>query len=165
MRVNSLLVARNFDVKQKHILIGNGATELIKGPMEHIAGKVGFIRPPFEEYPNRWDVNQSVIFESEDARLRYTVDNLTAYFKDKEIGTFVLVNPDNPSGNCILKEDIMGLIVWCKECEIRLVLDESFVDFAEEEDATAIKGDVLFLYEGLVIIKSISKSYGMPASG
>lgn len=106
--------------------------------MEHIAGKVGFIRPTFEEYPNRWDANQSVIFESEDAGLHYTVDDLTAYFKDKEIGTLVLVNPDNPSGNYILKEDIMGLIVWCKECEIRLVLDESLVDFAEEEDATAI---------------------------
>lgn len=162
MRVNSLLAARNFGVKQEHILIGNGAAELIKGLMGHIKGKVGFIRPTFEEYPSRWDVNQSVIFESEDAGLRYTMDDLTAYFKDKEIGTLVLVNPDNPSGNYIPKEDIKGLIVWCKERGIRLVLDESFVDFAEEEDATVIKEEVLSLYEGLVVIKSISKSYGVP---
>ena len=30
MRVNSLLAARNFDVHQEHIIVGNGAAELIK---------------------------------------------------------------------------------------------------------------------------------------
>ena len=162
MRVNSLLAARNFGVRQEHILTGNGAAELIKDLMEHLEGKIGFIRPTFEEYPNRWDAERSVFFEPEDEGLRYTADDLMAYFEEKGIGTLVLVNPDNPSGNYIPKTDILRLTAWCKEREIRLVLDESFVDFAEEKDATMICEEILSLYEGLTVVKSISKSYGVP---
>lgn len=162
MRVNSLLAARNFGVRQEHILTGNGAAELIKNLMGQLDGKIGFIRPTFEEYPNRWNAEQSVFFEPEDEGLRYTLNDLTEYFEGKGIGTLVLVNPDNPSGNYISKADILCLVTWCKERGIRLILDESFVDFAEEEDATMLKEEVLSLYEGLVVVKSISKSYGVP---
>lgn len=162
MRVNSLLAARNFGVRQEHILTGNGAAELIKGLMEHLDGRIGFIRPTFEEYPNRWDVEQSVFFEPEDEGLRYTANDLMAYYEGKEIGALVLINPDNPSGNYIPKADVLHLVAWCKERGIRLVLDESFVDFAEEKDATMISEEILSLYDGLVVIKSISKSYGVP---
>ncbi len=162
MRVNSLLAARNFGVRQEHIMVGNGAAELIKGLMEHLEGKIGFIRPTFEEYPNRRDAELSVFFEPEDEGLRYTADDLMAYFTGKEIRTLVLINPDNPSGNYIPKADILRLATWCSEQKIRLILDESFVDFAEEEDATMIREEILSLYEKLVIVKSISKSYGVP---
>lgn len=162
MGVNSLLAARNFGVRQEHILIGNGAAELIKGLMERLDGKTGFIRPTFEEYPNRWDADQSVIFEPEDEELRYTADDLMTYYAGKGISTLVLINPDNPSGNYLPKADILRLIAWCKEREIRLILDESFVDFAEEKDATMISEEMLSVYDGMIIIKSISKSYGVP---
>lgn len=162
MGVNSLLAAKNFGVRQGHILIGNGAAELIKDLMEHLDGKIGYVRPTFEEYPNRWDAEQNVFFEPEDERLRYTADDLMAYFVGREIKTLVLINPDNPSGNYIPRKDILRLIDWCKEQGIRMILDESFVDFAEEEDATMIREEILSLYDGLVVIKSISKSYGVP---
>lgn len=162
MGINSLLAARNFGVRQEHILTGNGAAELIKNLMGRLDGKIGFIRPTFEEYPNRWEAQQSVCFEPEDKGLRYTADDLMAYFEGKEIGTLVLVNPDNPSGNYIPKADILRLTAWCEERGIRLILDESFVDFAEEENATMISEEMLSRYDGLTVIKSISKSYGVP---
>ena len=62
MNVNSLLVANNFGVKQQHIVVGNGAAELIKSLMERIEGKIGFIYPTFEEYPNRYN-NEKVLFQ------------------------------------------------------------------------------------------------------
>lgn len=162
MKVNSLLAARNFGVRQEHILVGNGAAELIKGLMEQLEGKTGFIRPTFEEYPNRREAGQSAFFEPADEGLRYTADDLMAYFEGKGIGTLVLVNPDNPSGNYIPQTDVLRLVTWCRERNIRLILDESFVDFAEEENATMLQEEMLGLYEKLVVIKSISKSYGVP---
>lgn len=162
MGVNSLLAARNFGVQQEHILTGNGAAELIKALMQRLDGKTGFIRPTFEEYPNRWDVENSVFFEPEDEGLRYTADDLMTYFEEKEIRTLVLINPDNPSGNYIPKADVLRLAAWCEDREIRLIFDESFLDFAEEEDATMIKEEILSRYVGLIVIKSISKSYGVP---
>ena len=43
IRVNSLLAAKNFGVKPEHILVGNGAAELIKSLMGRLNGKIGLI--------------------------------------------------------------------------------------------------------------------------
>ena len=53
MEVNSLLAAKCFGVHKEHIVTGNGAAELIKCLLEEFDGKLGVIRPTFEEYPNR----------------------------------------------------------------------------------------------------------------
>lgn len=162
MKINSLLAAKNFGVKQEHILIGNGAAELIKCLMDKIEGRVGFIRPTFEEYPNRYNKDQSVYFIPQNPDFHYTADELMNYFEDKNIENLVLINPDNPSGNYIPKKDVLCLLKWCKERNIRLILDESFVDFAEEENSTMICEEMLALYNKFVVVKSISKSYGVP---
>ena len=53
MGVNSNLASECWGIKHEHIVVGNGASELIKAIMEKLEGKVGVIRPTFEEYPNR----------------------------------------------------------------------------------------------------------------
>lgn len=162
MRVNSLLAAKNFEVDQKYILVGNGAAELIKELMERVTGKAGFVRPAFEEYLNRYSRENSVVYVPDNADLAYTAEELTGYFADKDIGTLVLVNPDNPSGNYICKQELLGLIAWCGEKGIRIIVDESFADFAEEEGNTLITESLICRYPNLIVIKSISKSYGVP---
>ena len=74
----------------------------------------------------------------------------------------ILINPDNPSGNYIEKEDLHRLCQWCDDREIDFVVDESFVDFAEGEDNTLICNEILEKYKKLIVVKSISKSYGVP---
>lgn len=162
MRVNSLLAAKNFDVHQENIVVGNGAAELIKSLMGQLKGKVGFVRPTFEEYPNRYNKEESVVFVPENPDFSYTADDLMRFFGDKDITNLVVVNPDNPTGNYIPKADLLRLTAWAKEKAIRLIIDESFVDFAEEEDSTLIEQDILDGNEHLYVMKSISKSYGVP---
>ena len=162
MRVNSLLAAKNFGVHQENILVGNGAAELIKSLMGYLDGKVGFIRPTFDEYPNRYDRENSVDFTPDNRDYSYTADDLIVYFSDKSIQNLIVINPDNPSGNYIHKEDLLRLIEWTKNNEIKLVIDESFVDFADEEDSSIIKQDILSANPHLFVMKSISKSYGVP---
>lgn len=162
MKVNSLLAAKNFSVNEKHILVGNGAAELIKCLMEKTEGKVGFVRPTFEEYPNRYAEERRVVFKPENEDLSYTVDDLIEFFLDKDISTMILINPDNPSGNYLPKADVLRFISWCEERNIRIIVDESFVDFSEEEDSTLIREDIINRYKGLIVMKSISKSYGVP---
>ena len=74
----------------------------------------------------------------------------------------VVVNPDNPSGNYIPKADILRLINWSREQGVRLVIDESFVDFADEKNSSIIDQDILSANPHLYVMKSISKSYGVP---
>ncbi len=162
MRVNALLAAKSFGVHQENILIGNGAAELIKALMGQLSGRIGVINPTFEEYPNRYDKKDTVCFVPQNSNFSYTADELMEFFADKEIQNLVVVNPDNPSGNYISKRDLLKLIQWAKEKEIQLIIDESFVDFAEEEDNTLIEQDILDTNVHLYVMKSISKSYGVP---
>ena len=162
MRVNSLLAAKNFNVHTENIIVGNGAAELIKSLMGQLTGKTGFIRPTFEEYPHRYDQSDSVCFVPENKDFSYTADDVMNFFEGSGVSQIVIVNPDNPSGNYIPKNDLLRLVEWTKEKGMKLVIDESFVDFADEEDSTMIDLDVLVANPHLYVMKSISKSYGVP---
>jgi histidinol-phosphate/aromatic aminotransferase/cobyric acid decarboxylase-like protein len=160
-RVNSLLAAKDFGVKQDYMVVGNGAAELIKVLFEQVLGKVGIVRPTFEEYPNRMMPEQVVAYETVAPDFSYTADDLMAYFEDKKIWSLVLINPDNPTGNYIPYADCLRLAEWCQQRNIIFILDESFIDFSTEHP-TFIKNEILEQYSNLVVIKSISKSYGVP---
>ncbi len=162
MKVNSLLAAKNFGVHQENILVGNGAAELIKSLMGYLEGKTGFIRPTFEEYPNRYAKEDSVCFVPENKDYSYTADDVMEFFADKDIKNLILINPDNPSGNYILKTDLLRLIEWSREKGIKIVIDESFADFADELDNTLFDQALLDANVHLYVMKSISKSYGVP---
>ncbi len=172
MNVNSLLAAGAFGVNQKHIVIGNGAAELIKALMDKIlcedGGKIGCIYPTFEEYPNRYDKFRIVPFKVNSPDFRYSIDDLISFYSPIDISLLILINPDNPSGNFIPYKDLIKLIEWAKNKGIKLIIDESFVDFATLDtglslgDVTLIKESVLSLYDNLFVMKSISKSYGVP---
>lgn len=162
MRVNSLLAAKSFNVHQENIVVGNGAAELIKSLMDYLKGKVGFVRPTFEEYPNRYNKENSVSFIPSWSNYQYSADDLIDFFSETDIQNLVIVNPDNPSGNYLPKEDIARLLSWTKQKKIRLIVDESFVDFADEEDSTLIRQSILENNDHLFVMKSISKSYGVP---
>ncbi len=162
MYVNSLLAAKNFGVKQDYIVVGNGAAELIKSLMEKETGKIGIANPTFEEYPNRCDKEQVVRYMPVKENFRYDENDLIEYFTENPVDTILLVNPDNPTGNYIRKDGVIKLLEWAAKDNKKIVLDESFIDFADEERVTFIDNDVLVKYKNLVVVKSISKSYGVP---
>lgn len=163
MSVNSLLAAKNFSVKQEYIVVGNGAAELIKVLMENWAGKLGNILPTFEEYPNRIDSEHLVQYKPTREGFKYTADDVIGYFDDKDIETLLLINPDNPSGNYISYKDLLRLIDWSKKKGFQFIVDESFVDFARVEgEYTLFDNSILSENKHLVVVKSISKSYGVP---
>ena len=165
MKVNTLIASKCFGVSEDYIVPGNGAAELIKVVMEDGQGtaKTGFVRPTFEEYPNRYNKEQHVTFVPKNEDYRYTADDLMDYFADKGLQRLVLINPDNPTGNYIAKADVLRLAAWCEERAIRLLVDESFVDFSENyATASLLSDEVLEAYPHMAVMKSISKSYGVP---
>lgn len=163
MKVNTLLASKCYGVSEEYIIPGNGAAELISALMEHMEGIVGFIRPTFEEYPNRFDPSRQVTFVPQNDEYRYTADDLIAFFGAHPVDTLLLINPDNPSGNYIPKADVLLLADWCGQHDMRLVVDESFVDFCEDYvTASLLDNAILEQYPNLVVMKSISKSFGVP---
>lgn len=163
MYVNSLLAGKCFGVKQEYVVPGNGAAELIKSIIEHSEGLLGVACPTFEEYPNRFAAERVVTYRPTNDNFHYSVDDLMTFFSDKTINTLLLVNPDNPSGNFIGKNDVCRLAEWCEEKGIRLLLDESFVDFSVDyQNNTFLHNELLERYPHMAVMKSISKSYGVP---
>lgn len=163
MGVNSALAANCWNIRQEHIVVGNGAAELIKAIMESIDGKVGVIRPTFEEYPNRLSPNQVHAFVPQNDMFRYGADDIISHFSQHRVDTLLIINPDNPSGNFIPVEGIHKIAQWCEDNQVQFILDESFVDFSiGYEQNTFLSDDILEMYPHMCVIKSISKSYGVP---
>lgn len=161
LNTQNLLAARLFDCDEKQILVGNGAAELIKASIEMIEGKIGIILPTFNEYGERAGKDRLKKFYPKYNDFSYTVDELIEFSKD--INALVLINPDNPSGHFLLKEDIFKLLNFLRENNKYLILDESFVDFSGENKwFSMIQPNILDEYKNLIVIKSISKSYGVP---
>lgn len=163
MEVNSLIAAKNFGLHKNQIVVGNGAAELIKSLMENFTGKLGIAFPTFQEYPNRKNKEDIVPYIVDNKDFSYTADDLMRFYDDKDIQVLALINPDNPSGNYIHKEDVLRLSKWAENKNIRLVVDESFVDFADADyDPSLLTQDIISSNPALIVVKSISKSFGVP---
>lgn len=163
MKVNTLLASKCWGVKEDYIVPGNGAAELIKALMELLPGTLGITRPTFEEYPNRREEDTLVTFVPDNDEFRYSAQDLIDYFSVNRADNILLINPDNPSGNFIPREDVLKLAEWCESEGIRLIVDESFVDFSIGwRENTLLHDSLLETYPRMIVVKSISKSYGVP---
>lgn len=163
MKINSLIASKCWGIREEHIIPGNGAAELIKALMEFLPGTLGITRPMFEEYPNRRDKSSLVTFIPSNPDFRYTAQDLMDFFGKNHADNLMLINPDNPSGNFIPVDDVLKLAAWCQQQGTRLIVDESFVDFSiGYEQNSLLSDDILEAYPQMVVLKSISKSYGVP---
>ena len=162
MAVNSLLAAKYFELRPEQVCVGNGTAELIKSLMENFSGNIGLIYPTFEEYPHRKKKEQLVPFRVINEDFTYTVDDIMDFYKDKDIQAIVLVNPDNPSGHFIVRDDILRLEEWASKRNVSVIVDESFVDFADIPEQTLLTQDIIDSHRRLIVLKSISKSFGVP---
>ena len=162
MAVNGFLAAKLLGLSAERVVVGNGAAELIKALMESLSGKVGIIRPSFEEYGHRISSDREVVYQPAAPDYSYSASDVIRYFDAKEIQNLVLINPDNPSGNYLNAAQVRELFAWAKEKGIKVVYDESFSDFAQEEEKTMLREEILSQNPHVYVMKSLSKSYGIP---
>jgi len=163
----NLLGAKLYNVEETQTLIGNGAAELIRALAAVIKGKIGVVYPTFNEYAESFlAANSGCRPENEIVQfipksLSYTADELKEFSKNCD--ALILINPDNPSGNYIPRADAVRLVAELKSMGKTLVLDESFIDFADaEENPSLLCQNYLNDFPNMIIIKSLSKSYGIP---
>ena len=158
--VNNLLAANYYGLRVPSVMVGNGAAELIKGLMETEEGKIGLTAPSFDEYRNRANEEQLLVFTPSNPDFSYQVEDIVSFYAGKNLSMLLLVNPENPTGFCLTNEALNRMIQWSKKERIVLVVDESFGDFSETE--TLFDQQLLDKNPHLVVIKSISKSFGVP---
>jgi histidinol-phosphate/aromatic aminotransferase/cobyric acid decarboxylase-like protein/choline kinase len=161
LSVLNLLAGKLFNVDENRILTGNGAAELIRALAPLIHGSVGILYPSFNEYAESFSPHAEIVpFYPKD--MTCGIDALIEW--SNQCNTLVLINPDNPSGNYIPAADVKKLLAVFKSKNKLLILDESFIDFCDFEDnPSLLHQEILDEYAAnLIVIKSISKSYGVP---
>jgi histidinol-phosphate/aromatic aminotransferase/cobyric acid decarboxylase-like protein len=163
----NLLGAKLFNVDETQIIIGNGASELIRALASAIKGKIGITYPSFNEYAesftgaNSYGNSENEIVQFIPNDFSYIADDLKALSENCD--AVLLINPDNPSGNYIPRGDVVELAESLKKNGKKLILDESFIDFSDIEDnPSLLSQEILNEFPNMIIIKSLSKSYGIP---
>lgn len=160
--VNALLAARYCGIKSDQIIAGNGTAELINHYIRLSPVKTGIILPTFEEYINRIDEALIVPFIPDNPDFFYSANDIIEFYSQQDIKQLFIINPNNPSGTILEKEELLLLINWTSENGINMLVDESFLDFADlEKQYSLLNSEFLQSNQHLVIVKSISKSYGI----
>lgn len=160
LSTQNLNTERMFEVNQDYIILGNGAAELINSLGHITKGKIAVGLPTFNEYIRCF--KNSEIIKIDNSINNYKHD-IQAYIQIcKEVELLCIVTPNNPSGDMLNKHEIISLLEKAKKHNTKVLIDESFIDFADNDKKfTILTNEILEKYPNLVVIKSIGKSYGV----
>jgi histidinol-phosphate/aromatic aminotransferase/cobyric acid decarboxylase-like protein len=148
-------------VPAEQILVGNGAIEIIETLMVAFEGsRFCMTLPSFSTY---YEVAERVSNEchywtlqrGEDFSL--DIDGYIRWIKQVGANVIVLVNPNNPTGTLIEREDLLRIWKSLDPTQM-LIVDESFIHFAPGEQS--IEREAIGA-ENLIIIRSLSKDFGI----
>lgn len=161
LSIENINAGRLFNVDETEILVGNGAAELINVLGHITTGKMALSVPAFNEYERCFKNCEIVEIESKNNDYKLDINEVLKLLDN--VDTVAIINPDNPSGDFVEYDDMMKVLKKAKSNNKRLIVDESFIDFAEEKSRyTLLKSEILQEYKNLIVVKSIGKSYGVP---
>jgi threonine-phosphate decarboxylase len=144
----------------ERIVVSNGASELIKIISNQVTGRLIIPVPTFNEYEEAVPEGKLVRFMLEAPTFQVDVDAFAEEAALHGATIAIVVTPNNPTSLSVPKADLCRLAEKLGKQGCILIVDESFIDFcAEPESLTLVKE--LDTYPNLVILKSMSKSYGI----
>lgn len=157
-------IARYVQTDYRHILVGNGTTELISLVIQKLRpAKSLIIGPTYSEYEHEISIEggRSRYFrlkEEEDFAL-----NEEALFESLSPDTDLLAicNPNNPTSGQISRASMRRILDCCKERGIFVLVDETYVEFSESFDSiTSIP--LTESYNNIIVLRGISKFFAAP---
>lgn len=152
------------EVSTENIFIGNGATEIIQAAIHNFVEKKIVVNiPTFSAYYEFVRPGVEVVYHSlnKQNNFRLDVEAYLAMIRKEKPDSVVLINPNNPDGGYIPFEDIKYLLGELKDVE-NIILDESFIHFAiEEEDRFKSAAKLINSFSNLIVVKSMSKDFGI----
>jgi histidinol-phosphate/aromatic aminotransferase/cobyric acid decarboxylase-like protein len=154
------LVGKVINQPAERIVVGNGASELIKIVAGNVSTKLIVPVPSFNEYANATAPGKVVEFPLDYPSFQLDVDDFAARAISEKADVAVVVTPNNPTSMQIPKEDLVRLLTKLKPHDCMLIIDESFLDFAENAEHAGMEQE-LDNFPNLAVLKSMSKAYGI----
>ena len=143
-----------------HVIVGNGATEIISLFIKILLPKNAIIvSPSYSEYErelknNNCNITFFNLKENEDFLLNV---NKLLNCIDDTIDLVIICNPNNPTGTGIDNDTIKLILNKCKF----LMIDETYAEFSSDKEnicATSLVKD----YDNLFVIRGTSKFFAVP---
>lgn len=158
-------IAKAIKVDHRNIFVGNGAIEIIQAVIHNFSRKKLVLPiPTFSSYYEFVKKNIDVIYFQLDKELDFKLDpkEYVEFVNLHKPDTLIIINPNNPNGGYLKREEIEYILENTKEVE-NVIVDESFIHFAYEDvELSQISSEELITkYSNLVIIKSMSKDFGI----
>ncbi|MFC2038705.1 aminotransferase class I/II-fold pyridoxal phosphate-dependent enzyme [Chloroflexota bacterium] len=144
----------------ERIVVGNGASEIIKIISGYLCNQLIIPEPSFNEYANSTPEGKVTGFALKPPLFQLDVDEFASEALRCQADFAVVVSPNNPTSLSVPKSDLLRLAVKLADQNCTLIVDESFIDFVEEPDKATLESHI-DEHENLVIIKSLSKAYGI----
>lgn len=154
------LVGEIINQPNKRIVVGNGAAEIIKILSGHLAKKMIVPVPSFNEYANAAPEGHVVEFPLDFPSFQLDVEKFADEAIKVKADMAVVVTPNNPTSILVPKEDLIRLAQKLERHNCMLIIDESFLDFADNKEQISLEQDI-DKYPNMAILKSMSKAYGI----
>ncbi|MBI9059752.1 MAG: histidinol-phosphate aminotransferase family protein [Labilibaculum sp.] len=154
------LIGDLIDQPTERIVVGNGAAEIIKILSGSLAKKIIVPVPSFNEYANAAPEGKAVEFPLEFPSFQLDVDKFAAEAIKVGADMAVVVTPNNPTSLVVPKADLIRLAEKLRTSNCMLIVDESFLDFADKKEQISLEQDI-DKYPNMAILKSMSKAYGI----
>ena len=153
-------IAKVKGVPAQNIFLGNGSDEAIDLPYrcfcEPGVDNVVAIEPTYGMYKVCADINnveyRTVLL---DEHFQVTADALLAA-TDAHTKIIWLCTPNNPTGNCLVREEVIKVI---EQFDGLVIVDEAYSDFASQKPLRA----ELAKYPNLIVLNTMSKAWGCAA--
>ena len=152
-------ISTRYKVNYNNIITLNGAVEFFYLFLNAIRPKrVLIIVPSFSEYERAamaagCDIEYFFTYVEDNFNINF--ERLKKIIKDENISCIVLANPNNPTGNTIALDEIVGLLNIIEF----VLIDESFVDFIGDEFSVR---NLLNQYKNLIVVQSLTKFFAIP---
>jgi len=154
------LVGRLIEQPAEKIVVGNGASELIKIVAGQLSKKLIVPVPSFNEYANAASASRVVEFALELPSFHLDVDKFADEAIRLKADVAVVITPNNPTSMLIPKSDLVHLAQRLASHNCMLIVDESFMDFVDNPRETSLEHEI-DRYPNMAILKSMSKAYGI----
>lgn len=157
-------IADYVDTDYENIIMGNGSTELISLfiQIEH-PKKALILGPTYSEYEREISLGGGTCLYyplKEEQGFLLDVPHFTSQLNES-IDLLVICNPNNPTSTAITRKDMRRILDICKQNDIFVMVDETYVEFAdnyEEIDSIPLTA----FYNNIVILRGTSKFFAAP---
>jgi threonine-phosphate decarboxylase len=148
-------------VDPDHLVIGNGATEIIALINTTLIDRIAVPIPTFGEYIEKMKDRRDAELYPLAPERRYQLDlaDYLAWVRRRNLTSLLLINPGNPTGQLIPLEEMIAFLHDTQDLEL-VIVDESFIDFAGDPVPSLLT--LADRFSHLLIVRSMSKHCGVP---